>query len=61
MADTPIVFNEHCVLTALGVSPESISFATCTMESERFVCVRESINGQNSVAIVGLDEATPSM
>ncbi|PWN22946.1 putative CHC1-clathrin heavy chain [Microstroma glucosiphilum] len=61
MADTPIVFNEHCVLTALGISPESISFATCTMESERFVCVRESINGQNSVAIVGLDEATPSI
>lgn len=61
MADTPIVFNEHCVLTALGISQEAISFATCTMESERYVCVREQVNGNNSVAIVGLEDASPSV
>ncbi|PWN29567.1 putative CHC1-clathrin heavy chain [Jaminaea rosea] len=61
MADTPIVFNEHCVLTALGIAQEAISFASCTMESERFVCVREQVSGNNSVAIVGIDEASPSV
>ncbi|CAO1618767.1 unnamed protein product [Sympodiomycopsis kandeliae] len=61
MADTPIVFNEHVVLTALGINPDAISFAACTMESEKYVCVREQNNGQNSVAIVGLDDPSPSV
>lgn len=57
MGDKPINFNEHVQLTALGIQPDSISFANVTMESERFVCVRENVNGQNSVAIVDLNDS----
>ena len=56
MADKPINFSEHVQLTNVGISPDSISFANVTLESENFVCVRESINGQNSVAIVDLND-----
>lgn len=57
MADKPINFSEHVQLTALGIQPESISFANVTLESENFVCVRENVNGQNSVAIIDLNDA----
>lgn len=58
MGDKPINFSEHVQLTALGIQAESISFANVTMESENFVCVRENVGGQNSVAIVDLNDAT---
>ncbi|CEH18551.1 clathrin heavy chain [Ceraceosorus bombacis] len=61
MGDKPINFNEHVQLTALGIQPDSISFANVTMESERFVCVRENVNGQNSVAIVDLNDSANLM
>lgn len=56
MADKPINFSEHVQLTNVGISAESISFANVTLESENFVCVRESVNGQNSVVIVNLND-----
>lgn len=57
MAEKPINFSEHVQLTALGIQPDSISFANVTLESDNFVCVRESNGGQNSVAIVDLNDA----
>lgn len=57
MAEKPINFSEHVQLTALGIQPDSISFANVTLESDNFVCVRESTGGQNSVAIVDLNDA----
>ncbi len=56
MADKPILFSEHLQLTNLGISPESISFANVTLESENFVCVRENKEGANSVTIVDLND-----
>lgn len=56
MADKPINFSEHVQLTNVGIAAESISFANVTLESENFVCVRESVNGQNSVVIVNLND-----
>jgi clathrin heavy chain len=54
-SDKPITFAEHAQLTSLGIAPENISFANVTLESEKFVCVRESdAAGSSSVAIVDL-------
>ncbi|CAD6903869.1 unnamed protein product [Tilletia controversa] len=62
MADTgPIVFAEHLSLPNVGIHADSISFANVTLESENFVCVRESINGQNQVAIIDLNDVNNVM
>ncbi|KAI9323711.1 hypothetical protein BX666DRAFT_1889687 [Dichotomocladium elegans] len=50
----PIKFQEHAQLQALGVSAASISFTNLTMESDRFICVREQVNNTNQVVIVDL-------
>ncbi|KAI8149640.1 hypothetical protein BJV82DRAFT_662929 [Fennellomyces sp. T-0311] len=50
----PIKFQEHAQLQALGVNAASIGFNTLTLESERFICVREQVNGTNQVVIVDL-------
>jgi clathrin heavy chain len=44
-------------LTSAGVNPQCISFTNLTMESEKFICVRET-GAANSVVIV--DMANPS-
>ena len=54
-ADKPINFVEHVQLQELGIAAESISFANVTLESEKYVCVRESGESGNSVAIVDLN------
>ncbi|KAG2216086.1 hypothetical protein INT45_000878, partial [Circinella minor] len=41
-------------LQSLGVNAASIGFSTLTLESERFICVREQVNGTNQVAIIDL-------
>ena len=43
-------------LTALGVQPGSIGFATLTLESDRFVCVREEVNGAKQVVIIDMND-----
>ncbi|UZJ52670.1 hypothetical protein CBS101457_001990 [Exobasidium rhododendri] len=57
MADKPISFAEHCQLQSLGISQEFCTFANCTLESERFVCVREN----SQVCIVDLNDANNVM
>ncbi|KAI6122688.1 hypothetical protein EDD16DRAFT_1570643 [Pisolithus croceorrhizus] len=59
MADTskPISFCEHLQLSSLGVQPGSISFQSLTLESDHFICVRETVNGQNQVVIIDLADA----
>ncbi|KAJ0411653.1 hypothetical protein ATCC90586_004122 [Pythium insidiosum] len=52
--DLPITFGEVLNLGALGVNPEYVKFGTTTMESDKFVCVCEQVNGQASVVIVDL-------
>ncbi|XP_051759546.1 clathrin heavy chain 1 isoform X1 [Ctenopharyngodon idella] len=54
----PIRFQEHLQLQALGVSPASISFSCLTMESDRFICIREKVGEQNQVVIVDLSDPT---
>lgn len=43
---------------ACGISADAISFKTLTMESEKYICVRETVNGQESIAII--ETANPS-
>ena len=48
-------------LTALGVQPTSIGFATLTLESDKFICVREEVNGTKQVVIIDLNDANNVM
>ncbi|CEP62929.1 clathrin heavy chain LALA0_S06e07162g [Lachancea lanzarotensis] len=54
MSDLPIDFTELVDLTSVGISSQSLDFRSTTFESDRFVTVRETNNGANSVAIVDL-------
>lgn len=45
-------------LTNVGINPQFISFASLTMESDKYICIREETNGQVQVAII--DMATPT-
>ena len=47
-------------LTNLGVNAAHISFTHVTMESEKFVCVRET-TGANNVVIVDMSDPTTPM
>lgn len=58
MERLPIKFSEHVQLQALGISAANIGFNTLTMESDRFVCVREKVGEQNQVVIVDLVSKT---
>ncbi|KAF8757718.1 Ubiquinone biosynthesis monooxygenase COQ6, mitochondrial [Rhizoctonia solani] len=57
MADRPIAFCEHLQLSSVGIQPASISFNTLTLESDRFICVREKVGEQNQVVIIDLSDA----
>ncbi|GAO47155.1 clathrin heavy chain [Saitoella complicata NRRL Y-17804] len=61
MADLPITFKEELQLTNLGVQQASIGFASTTLESDRFICIRENVNNQNSVVIVDLQNPSALM
>lgn len=39
----PILFLELLQLSALNIQPASISFNTLTMESDRYICVRDEV------------------
>ncbi|KAK3826461.1 MAG: Cltcb protein [Linnemannia elongata] len=52
----PIRFQEHVQLQNLGISAAAISFNTLTLESDRFICVRETTGEQNLVVIIDLTD-----
>ncbi len=54
MSDIPIEFTELADLTSLGINQQSLEFRSTTLESDRYVVVREQVNGTNTVAIVDL-------
>ncbi|CAM0874310.1 unnamed protein product [Alopecurus aequalis] len=56
-ANAPIAMREALTLTSLGIAPQFITFTHVTMESDRYICVRET-SPQNSVVII--DMAMPS-
>eukprot|EP00004_Rigifila_ramosa_P013327 TRINITY_DN293_c0_g1_i1.p1 TRINITY_DN293_c0_g1~~TRINITY_DN293_c0_g1_i1.p1 ORF type:complete len:1689 (+),score=479.53 TRINITY_DN293_c0_g1_i1:58-5067(+) len=50
----PIRFQELFQLTNLGVQPQAITFSNVTMESDKYICVRDEQNGQAQVVIVDM-------
>lgn len=54
MSDIPIDFSELARLPALGISAQSLDFRSTTLESDKYVCVREQGPQGNTVAIIDL-------
>jgi len=52
MSNLPIQFTELLQLPKLGVQPQSISFASLTMESDKFICIREKVGEQNNIVMI---------
>ena len=48
-------------LQNLGVNPANIGFSYLTMESDKFICIREKVGEQNQVVIIDMaDPNNPS-
>ncbi|KAL7673887.1 hypothetical protein ACOME3_000167 [Neoechinorhynchus agilis] len=54
----PIKFHEHLTLSSVGIQSPNIGFATVTMESDRFICVRDKVGDVSQVVII--DMRSPS-
>lgn len=52
----PIKFKEVLQLSKCGINLPDIGFSTLTMESERFICVREKIGDTSQVVIIDLND-----
>ncbi|OQO07639.1 hypothetical protein B0A48_07336 [Cryoendolithus antarcticus] len=52
MAALPIKFQEKFNLTTAGILPASIGFNSCTLESDHFVCVRQTAEGSTSPEVI---------
>ncbi|KAJ2614259.1 Clathrin heavy chain [Coemansia sp. RSA 1365] len=59
MADQlPITFQEFVKLPDLGIDPSNISFNTLTLQSDKFICIREKTGEREQVCIVDLDDTS---
>eukprot|EP01103_Thecamoeba_quadrilineata_P002480 TRINITY_DN12433_c0_g1_i1.p1 TRINITY_DN12433_c0_g1~~TRINITY_DN12433_c0_g1_i1.p1 ORF type:complete len:1676 (-),score=402.97 TRINITY_DN12433_c0_g1_i1:60-5087(-) len=57
MTGLPIRFQELLQLSSLGINPQSFSFNSLTLESDKFACVREiSAENHSCVTIVDLEK-----
>ncbi|XP_043910827.1 clathrin heavy chain 1 [Protopterus annectens] len=54
----PIRFQEHLQLQNQGINPANIGFSTLTMESDKFICIREKVGEQAQVVIIDLNDPT---
>lgn len=45
-------------LQNMGVNPANIGFSYLTMESDKFICIREKVGEQNQVVIVDMSDPT---
>ncbi|EEB11299.1 clathrin heavy chain, putative [Pediculus humanus corporis] len=54
----PIRFQEHLQLTKVGINQNSVSFGTLTMESDKFICVRETIGETSQVVIIDMNDVS---
>lgn len=53
----PIRFQEHLQLSNIGINPASVTFNSLTMESDKFICVREKVGDASHVVIIDLNDA----
>ena len=54
----PIKFQEHLQLTNVGIDVANIGFNSLTMESDKFICVREKVGETNQVVIIDMADHT---
>jgi len=54
----PIKLQDHLQLTNVGINAANIGFNTLTMESDRFICVREKVGEENQVVIIDMADPT---
>mmetsp|Transcript_7206 Transcript_7206/g.12899 ORF Transcript_7206/g.12899 Transcript_7206/m.12899 type:complete len:1693 (+) Transcript_7206:262-5340(+) len=50
----PIIFSEKLNLSGLGVNPASIRFNELTMESDKYICIRETQGDQSVLTTVDM-------
>ncbi|KOS47139.1 hypothetical protein ACN38_g1954 [Penicillium nordicum] len=55
MAPLPIKFTELVNLTSVGIAPASIGFTSCTLESDRYVCVRQKLDDDSKPEVIIID------
>ncbi|CAH1801405.1 unnamed protein product [Owenia fusiformis] len=56
----PIRFQEHIQLQNVGINAANIGFSNLTMESDKYICVREKVGDTAQVVIIDLnDTANP--
>lgn len=53
----PIKFQEHLQLQNVGINVANIGFSTLTMESDKFICVREKVGETSQVVIIDMNDA----
>jgi len=54
----PIRFQEHLQLTSIGINQANISFNNLTMESDKFICVREKVGESAQIVIIDMSDPT---
>lgn len=54
----PIRFQEHLQLQNVGINASNIGFSTLTMESDKYICIREKVGETAQVVIIDLNDAT---
>ncbi|VDD80563.1 unnamed protein product [Mesocestoides corti] len=52
----PIKLQEHLQLVNVGIQTASIGFNTLTMESDKFICVREKTGDSQYVVVIDMNE-----
>ncbi|GFT60930.1 clathrin heavy chain 1 [Nephila pilipes] len=57
-AGLPIHFVEHLQLTTVGINAANIAFNNLTMESDKFICVRQKVGESSQLVII--DMSNPS-
>lgn len=50
------ICNVYSQLQNLGINPANIGFSTLTMESDKFICVREKVGEQAQVVIIDMSD-----
>ncbi|KAJ8099651.1 hypothetical protein POJ06DRAFT_114030 [Lipomyces tetrasporus] len=50
----PIQFQEHLQLAAIGIPQNAIGFNSCTLESDHYICIRETNDSGAQVVIIDL-------
>lgn len=54
MVPGPIRLDEVLSLQSVGVTPNALSFSTCTMESDNHICIRDTTSGNPRLVVIDM-------